>query len=94
MTAADCSVLRFTLATCTFKFALINIVFQLYMAPANGLYYKVLKDEYSLDCAKPQPTTSTFYFSSLYSLYLYEVSLRLGPQLFERRTMLSTVSTE
>ena len=30
------------------------------MTPANGLYYKVLKDEFSLDCVKPQPTTSMF----------------------------------
>lgn len=34
-----------------------KVLYQLYMAPANGLYYKVLKDEYSLGCAKPQPTT-------------------------------------
>jgi len=26
------------------------------MVPANGLYYKVIKDEYTLGCVKPHPT--------------------------------------
>jgi len=51
---------------------LINIIFQLYMVPANGLYYKVIKDEYTLDCVKPQPTASKFSF--LYTIYVQTVA--------------------
>jgi len=32
------------------------------MVPANGLYYKVIKDEYTLGCVKPHPTASKFSF--------------------------------
>ena len=35
-------------------------VLQLLMIPANGLYYRIFKDEITLDCVKPEPGKFTF----------------------------------
>ena len=35
-------------------------VLQLLMVPANGLYYRIFKDEITLDCVKPEPGKFTF----------------------------------
>ena len=47
-------------------------VLQLLMVPANGLYYRILKAEITLDCVKPEPGKFAFKLSN------NEMSLRAG----------------
>ena len=47
-------------------------VLQLLMIPANGLYYRIFKDEITLECVKPEPGKFTFKLSN------NEMSLRAG----------------
>ena len=42
------------------------------MVPANGLYYRILKAEITLDCVKPEPGKFAFKLSN------NEMSLRAG----------------
>ena len=39
-------------------------VLQLLMIPANGLYYRIFKDEITLDCVKPESGKFTFKLSN------------------------------
>ena len=58
-------------------------IFQLFMVMpgTKGLEYRVLKDEYTLDCVKPQPTASKFRKVFLYNFCLVDTSFEMfmGP---------------